>query len=476
MPRIFDNIEASLLPALQQTLAVSDRADFSVGYFNLRGWKAIDDLIEKWSGGDGHQCRLLVGMQRLPQEELRDLMGIVKQQGELDNQTALRLKKRLAEDFRCQLGFGAPSNADEAGLRRLAGQLKAKKVAVKLYLRHPLHAKLYMCFRPERAGCLTLVIDEQHGANVTTRFALSTRTNLDDAIADLRTREGTSSDRIGYVNLLRNTERPYARQQHPHACDTIKAWAQAQRLDAVVWTALPSNFAEVAQRPFSVETAIQHLKALTEPATSHALEYLRRAPEEVMTTLRKAFNRSMELHQDILTAHKQLSAFSCIPMTVELVLKLVGRLAPDNFELQQQWQDRTDGSFKDFDNRVIRGVRFRHQFTMPRGQNFPLNDLFAAIGSELEQGRYVIVSLPSSGNSAHMYVIYDRMGVNEFKAVTYQFGEAGAFETENVREVLQNWGGNDILTYVIQPPKVSRNDPCPCGSKKKFKQCCGKGA
>ena len=23
-------------------------------------------------------------------------------------------------------------------------------------------------------------------------------------------------------------------------------------------------------------------------------------------------------------------------------------------------------------------------------------------------------------------------------------------------------------------PKVGRNDPCPCGSKKKFKKCCGK--
>ena len=60
----------------------------------------------------------------------------------------------------------------------------------------------------ERAGCLTLVIDEHHGANVPTRSALSPRTNLDDAIADLRSREGTSSDRIGYVNLVRNAERP----------------------------------------------------------------------------------------------------------------------------------------------------------------------------------------------------------------------------------------------------------------------------
>src|ERR1043166_8868567 len=24
-------------------------------------------------------------------------------------------------------------------------------------------------------------------------------------------------------------------------------------------------------------------------------------------------------------------------------------------------------------------------------------------------------------------------------------------------------------------PKVGRNDPCPCGSGKKYKQCCGKG-
>lgn len=28
--------------------------------------------------------------------------------------------------------------------------------------------------------------------------------------------------------------------------------------------------------------------------------------------------------------------------------------------------------------------------------------------------------------------------------------------------------------FVRQNPKIGRNDPCPCGSGKKYKKCCGK--
>ena len=149
MPRIFDNITQHLRPALAGAMRVAERADFCVGYFNLRGWRALDEHVERWPGGPGRCCRLLVGMQRLPHEELRAARSLSAGGRELDNQAALRLRKRLAKEFREQLTLGAPTNEDEAGLRRLARQLEARKVVVRLFLRHPLHAKLYLLFRPD---------------------------------------------------------------------------------------------------------------------------------------------------------------------------------------------------------------------------------------------------------------------------------------------------------------------------------------
>jgi superfamily II DNA or RNA helicase len=149
MPRIFDNIEHTLLPALIQTLDVAERADFCVGYFNLRGWKQIDRAIDTWMGGPDRCCRLLVGMQRLPEDDLRAALRVSDREEGIDNQTALRLKRRLAEEFRAQLTVGVPSDDDERGLRRLAAQIRAKQVVVKLFPRHQLHAKLYLLFRPD---------------------------------------------------------------------------------------------------------------------------------------------------------------------------------------------------------------------------------------------------------------------------------------------------------------------------------------
>jgi superfamily II DNA or RNA helicase len=148
LPRIFDNINQVLLPALLNTLEQSFRADCCVGYFNLRGWRKLDSEIDKWAGGEGHNCRLLVGIQRAPEDEVRKSYSLLgKVADEIDNANAVRLKKTMAAEFREQLTIGYQSNDDEAGLRRLVTQLKSKKLIVKLYLRHPLHAKLYLGYR-----------------------------------------------------------------------------------------------------------------------------------------------------------------------------------------------------------------------------------------------------------------------------------------------------------------------------------------
>ena len=149
MPRIFDNIDQKLLPALQEILETADHADFCVGYFNLRGWRGLSSYVEEWEGGDGECCRLLVGMQPPPEDMLRDTMRLGQQEAGIDNQRALRSKQELAEKFREQLTVGVPTREDEKGLRQLAQQLRHEKVKVKLFLRHPLHAKLYLLYRPD---------------------------------------------------------------------------------------------------------------------------------------------------------------------------------------------------------------------------------------------------------------------------------------------------------------------------------------
>jgi uncharacterized protein YecA (UPF0149 family) len=35
-------------------------------------------------------------------------------------------------------------------------------------------------------------------------------------------------------------------------------------------------------------------------------------------------------------------------------------------------------------------------------------------------------------------------------------------------------GYREVKQIKLEHPKVGRNDPCPCGSGKKYKKCCGK--
>lgn len=135
-----------------------------------------------------------------------------------------------------------------------------------------------------RDGALTLVIDQQHGAPCRSMYALSRRANPDDAIADLRDREGTSMRLMGYYF------RDKSRAGQVLVPETIPQWAEDAKIDVVVWAGMPSNFKEKSAlkkgTAFSVDAAIAHLQGLTARGKAAAATYVWRAPDLVQTPLR----------------------------------------------------------------------------------------------------------------------------------------------------------------------------------------------
>ena len=91
MPRIFDNMNQSLLPELKKTLVGANRADFCVGYINLRGWKTLEQEIEQFVGGEDFCCRLLVGMQKSPKDELQTLFSFSQNSNEMYREKSIEL-------------------------------------------------------------------------------------------------------------------------------------------------------------------------------------------------------------------------------------------------------------------------------------------------------------------------------------------------------------------------------------------------
>jgi hypothetical protein len=136
----------------------------------------------------------------------------------------------------------------------------------------------------KRLGALTLVIDDEHGMSNIVAWCFSKRTNLQDALCDLRAREGTTLDKIGQLVLSPQTKKPAA----AHQPEPIEVWARARKLDAVVWTALKSDFKEKTTHAFSVPAATAYLQSLPADAKAKAAEYIWRAPDLVKTPLRAA--------------------------------------------------------------------------------------------------------------------------------------------------------------------------------------------
>ena len=156
MAQIYDNIEQRFTEGLKGYISTNGvtRVDFCVGYFNLRGWNLIlnevdalpGDYVEEDRGREFRTCRLLIGMHQPNEELTRWLYG--NEDHTPDNNFVREQKIKIAIDFRRQLQIGLPTKQDEWTLRRLSAQMKEGKVCVKLYVRHPLHAKLYIAHNP----------------------------------------------------------------------------------------------------------------------------------------------------------------------------------------------------------------------------------------------------------------------------------------------------------------------------------------
>ena len=138
-----------------------------------------------------------------------------------------------------------------------------------------------------RLGALTLVVDPNHGSPTTVAWCLSKRNDPVEAVADLRCREACAVKHIARLELPLAQGSP---STHGGA-SAVAEWAEARRLDAVVWTALESNFEKEVKRPFSVDAALAYLKGLSPEAKVRAAEYVWRAPVFVRTALRTALER-----------------------------------------------------------------------------------------------------------------------------------------------------------------------------------------
>lgn len=141
--------------------------------------------------------------------------------------------------------------------------------------------------RVSRNGRLTLAVHHEHGVPVTCHWALSACTGLHRALHELHIREGmVDGADAGFVDLRRGS-----RSHEESYVGSIETWAREKGLDAVVWSALPSNFDRDGRGPYSVAAASAYLGSLDGRA-QRAREYIINAPAEVDTPLRRAVTNS----------------------------------------------------------------------------------------------------------------------------------------------------------------------------------------
>ena len=130
---------------------------------------------------------------------------------------------------------------------------------------------------------LTLVIADGVDT-VTTLWAVSEYTEMRAAMDNLRHREGIPdtpwhSNDIGQVAIGDTNVNQISQ--------TIREWLQELRMDGAIWTALPPKDQYCKQVLMTPDQAVAYVRGLCPQAKRRAEEYVRNAPDQIETQIRK---------------------------------------------------------------------------------------------------------------------------------------------------------------------------------------------
>ena len=138
-------------------------------------------------------------------------------------------------------------------------------------------------------GRLTLVLYPD-ADRVQVLWAYAEFNNLYKAVENLRQREGTKQCLIRFDSIKENKN---CCQIVPEILNEIRDWATKKKLDAVVWTDLPSNFKEERRKEFNRNNVIEYLENLPGEKQQKAREYIGEAPSQIMTRMRRIIKKEL---------------------------------------------------------------------------------------------------------------------------------------------------------------------------------------
>ncbi|WP_426789383.1 hypothetical protein [Sphingobacterium sp. WOUb80] len=159
-------------------------------------------------------------------------------------------------------------------------------------------------------------------------------------------------------------------------------------------------------------------------------------------------NNNYDFFDTVVNSHNQIFPYSGIPSAIEMILKYCKVVNFNFYDLQNEWQNKADGSFRDFDNRKVFGITFSQKFKLPRDENFPLDSLFQTIKNELKSGKKVIISLRVDTGWS-IFVVYKQTPDGEF--VSYNKFGSHTIILRNTKEIIRKTNGTEIMTYNFPP-------------------------